>query len=68
MITIRGALMNKKFIVTKDKSIAMVLKANGVPEVSNIGEVYVFLNQLPVNFSFANFDKSKLAYTNILSL
>ncbi len=60
--------MDKKFIITKDKPTAMVLKAYGVQEVSNIGEVYVFLNKLPTNFNFANFDITKIAYTNILSL
>jgi hypothetical protein len=60
--------MDKKFIVTKDEPTAMALKANGIREVGHIGEVYIFLNQLPNNFNFANFDKTKLAYTDILSL
>ena len=60
--------MDKKFIITKDKSTAIKLKAYGVQEISNIGEVYVFLNKLPTNFNFANFDITKIAYTNILSL
>lgn len=60
--------MDKKFIITKDESTAMVLKANGVQEVSHIGEVYVFLNQFPTNFNFANFDKTKIAYTNTINL
>ena len=60
--------MDKKFIVTKDESTAMALKASGLKEVSSIGGVYTFLNQLPANFSFANFDKTKVAYTNTINL
>ncbi len=60
--------MNKKFIITKDESTAIKLKANGFQEVSNDSGVYVFLNQPPTNFDFANFDKTKMAYTNILSM
>jgi hypothetical protein len=60
--------MNKKFIITKDELTAIKLKANGFQEVSNASGVYVFLNQLPINFDFANFDKTKIAYTNMLSM
>ena len=60
--------MNKKFIITKDELTAIKLKNNGFQEVSNISGVYVFLNQPPTNFNFDNFDKTKMAYTNMLSM
>ena len=58
----------KKFIITKDKKTAEILLAANFQLVNNIGETYTFLNDVPKNFSFANFDKSKIVYTSILAI
>ncbi|MEE1301714.1 MAG: hypothetical protein UHD64_02935 [Bacteroidales bacterium] len=58
----------KKFIVTQDKQTAETLLASNFQLVSNIGTSYIFLNEVPKNFSFANFDKSKIVYTSTLAI
>ena len=60
--------MEKKFIKTTDKATADKLITAGFNLVSNIAGVWTFQNVLPRNFSFENFDKKKIAYTNILSI
>lgn len=60
--------MDKKFIVTKNESTANKLIAAGFHLVSNIAGVWTFQNVVPHNFSFENFDKKQIAYTNILSI
>ena len=60
--------MNKKFIIVQDEAIAKKLIASGFRLVSQLNNTYTFMNQVPQNFSFDEIDKSKLAYTNILSL
>lgn len=60
--------MNKKFIIVQDESTANKLIANGFQLVSQLNNTYTFMNQVPRHFNFDEVDKSKLAYTNILSL
>ena len=60
--------MNKKFIIVQDETTANKLVANGFQIVSKINNTYTFMNQVPQHFSFDEVDKSKLAYTDILSL
>ena len=60
--------MNKKFIIVQDEATANKLVASGFQIVSKINNTYTFMNQVPRNFSFDEVDKSKLAYSNILSL
>ena len=60
--------MNKKFIIVQDEDTANKLVAGGFQIVSKINNTYTFMNQVPQHFSFDEVDKSKLAYTNILSL
>lgn len=60
--------MNKKFIIVQDETIAKKLIASGFRLVYQLNNTYTFMNQVPQNFSFDEIDKSKLAYTNILSL
>ena len=60
--------MKQKFIITQDEQTANALLALNFQLVSHIGATYTFLNDVPKNFSFANFDKSKIAYSNILSM
>lgn len=58
----------QNFIMTRDKETADKLISAGFQLVSQSGNVYTFLNQLPKNFSFDEVDKGKMAYTNILSM
>ena len=60
--------MNKKFIIVQDEATANKLIASGFQIVSKINNTYTFMNQVPQHFNFDEVDKSKLAYTNILSL
>lgn len=60
--------MNTKFIVTQDEPTAKLLMASGFKLVSQNGNTYAFLNEPPKNFNFATVDKTKVAYTAILSL
>ena len=56
------------FIITHDKNTAENMILSGFQVVSHVGDMYTFLNQLPKNFSFAEVDKSKVAYTNVLNI
>ena len=58
--------MNKKFIVTKDPDVAKQLAAT-FKQVNNANGTWVFLNEAPTFFNFAEFGK-KIAFTNILCL
>lgn len=60
--------MDKKFIVTKNKSVADQMITAGFKLVSECAGVWTFQNIIPKNFSFDNFDKTSIAYTNILSI
>ena len=58
----------QNFITTTDKETADKLLSVGFQLMSQNGNAYTFLNQLPKNFNFDEVDKSKMAYTNILSM
>ena len=58
----------QNFIMTNDKGTADKLIFAGFKLVSQSGNSYTFLNQLPKNFSFDEVDKTKMTYTNMLSL
>lgn len=60
--------MNKKFIIVQDEATANKLIASGFQLVSKVNNTYTFMNQVPQHFNFDEVDKSKLAYTNILSI
>lgn len=60
--------MSKKFIIVQDETTANKLVASGFQIVSKVNNTYTFMNQVPQHFSFDEVDKSKLAYTNILSI
>lgn len=57
-----------KFIMTMDESTAKNLIAVGFKLISQNGGAYTFINQPPKNFNFEQFDKSKVRYTNMLSI
>ena len=58
----------KKFIKTTDKSTADKLISGGFKLVSQIGNIYTFLNETPQNFNFDVVDKKMIVYDNMLSL
>ena len=57
-----------KFIMTMDETTAKNLIAVGFKLISKNGGAYTFINQPPKNFNFEQFDKSKVRYTNMLSI
>ena len=56
-----------KFIVVQDKNTANQLMTAGFNLVSQINNVYTFMNVIPKHFKFENIDIKKLAYTNMLT-
>lgn len=56
-----------KFIMTMDESTAKNLLAVGFKLISQNGDSYTFLNQPPKTFNFDQLDRTKFAYTNILT-
>ena len=58
----------KNFIVTTDAETANKLIAEGLQLVSQSGNTYTFLNQLPKNFTFDGVDKKKMCYVNTLNI
>lgn len=60
--------LKQKFIMVVDEPTANKLVAAGFKLISKNGGNYIFLNQPPKNFNFEQFDKSKLYYTNMLSI
>ena len=60
--------MKKTFIKTTDSETANKLIAHGFKLLSHIGNVYVFLNDIPQNTTFESVDQTKIAYDNKLNL
>lgn len=60
--------MKKKFIIVQDQPTVNKLIAAGFRIVSQVNGTYTFENIVPQHFNFSEIDKSKLAYTNMLSL
>lgn len=58
----------KNFIKTTDKETANKLIALGFQLMSQVGNVYTFLNQPPKNVMFDEVDTKKMAYTNTLNI
>ena len=56
------------FIITKDKETANKLISEGLRLVTEINGTYTFENKPVDSMVFDQVDKTKLAYTNILSL
>jgi hypothetical protein len=56
----------KKFIITQDKSMSDQLIAHGFLLLSNSCGTYTFVNDPQKNFSFNNFDMTKIYFTNKL--
>ena len=60
--------MKKTFIKTTDVETANKLIVFGFTLVSQIGNVYTFLNEMPQNMTFESVDTTKIVYDNKLSL
>lgn len=58
----------KKFIITKDESVANKLVTCGFQLVNKSNDVWTFMNITPKNFSFAEIEKGKYSYSDILCL
>lgn len=58
--------MKQNFIKTTDKSTAEKMISEGFKLVSQVGQVYTFLNDMPENFHFENVDKKQIVYSNVL--
>ena len=58
----------KKFIITKDESVANKLVTCGFQLVSKSNDVWTFMNIAPKNFSFTEIEKGKYSYSDILCL
>ena len=63
-----GTNMKQNFIKTTDKETAEKLMLLGFQLMSHDGNMYTFLNSQPKNVTFDEVDKSKCAYSNILSM
>jgi hypothetical protein len=61
-------MAQKKFIITQDEKTANQLLAAGFKLVTNVAGSYTFMNIAPANFSFAEVERDKYSYTNILSM
>lgn len=60
--------MKTTFIKTTDVETANQLIAFGFTLVSQIGNVYTFLNEVSQNMTFESVDTTKIVYDNKLSL
>lgn len=60
--------MKQNFIKTTDRHTAERLISEGFKLVSQIGQVYTFLNDIPENFQFKSADKKHIAYSNMLNV
>lgn len=60
--------MKYNFIKTTDESTAKKLISEGFKLVSQVGQVYMFLNDTPDSFYFDRVDKKHIAYSNVLNV
>ena len=60
--------MKQNFIKTTDRYTAERLISEGFKLVSQVGQVYTFLNDIPENFHFKSADKEHIAYSNMLNV
>lgn len=58
----------KKFIVVQSESMANQLIAHGFHLISNVCGTYTFVNEQKNNFNFSNIDKTKIYFTNKISI
>ena len=60
--------MKQNFIKTTDEPTAKKMISEGFKLVSQVGQVYTFLNDMPKSFHFEVVDKKHIAYSNMLSI
>ena len=60
--------MKQNFIKTTDEYTAEKMISEGFKLVSQVGQVYTFLNDMPESFHFNSIDKKHIAYSNTLSI
>lgn len=60
--------MKQYFIKTTDKPTAEKLISEGFKLISQNGQIYTFLNDIPESFHFESVDKNHIAYSNVLSI
>ena len=60
-------MKDAKFIIVQDVDTANKLLSAGFQLVTQINNVYTFMNAVPKHFKFENIDIKKLAYTNMLA-
>ena len=60
--------MKQNFIKTTDKFTAEKMISEGFKLMSQVGQVYTFLNDIPDNFHFDGADKKHIAYSNVLNI
>ena len=60
-------MKDAKFIVVQDANTASKLMSAGFQIVSQVNNIYTFMNVVPKHFKFENIDIKKLAYTNMLA-
>ena len=60
--------MKQNFIKTIDRSTAEKMISEGFKLVSQVGQVYTFLNDMPDSFCFESADKKHIVYSNVLSI
>ena len=60
--------MKQNFIKTTDKFTAEKMISEGFKLISQVGQVYTFLNDIPENFHFDGIDKKHIAYSNMISI
>ena len=58
----------KKFIKTTDEDIAKKLSIYGFQLISQIGDLYTFLNYSSQKLNFEDIDEKRIVYDNVLSL
>ena len=59
---------NKKFVVTKDESMANKMIAHKFKLISAISGVYTFINEVPEKFTFDMSDVKKIHFTDKLHM
>ena len=59
---------NKKFVVTKDESVANKMIAHKFKLISAISGVYTFINEVPEKFTFDMSDVKKIHFTDKLHM
>ena len=60
--------MKQNFIKTTDRSTAEKMISEGFKLVSQVGQVYTFLNDMPESFHFDSIDKKHIVYSNTLNV